>query len=103
MAAADAGTATTGDVVSGDVDLYEILEVDRKASADEIRTSYRRLALAWHPGKLCVASAANKPPLDMSLYVTSHHRHLRRQTPRSRCGSSGGALQAHCHGSWHSR
>ena len=75
MAAADAGTASSGDVVSGDVDLYEILEVDRKASADEIRLAYRRLALAWHPGKLCAASAASrwckKPWPDSRLYVRS--------------------------------
>eukprot|EP00826_Nyctotherus_ovalis_P009846 TRINITY_DN12609_c0_g1_i1.p2 TRINITY_DN12609_c0_g1~~TRINITY_DN12609_c0_g1_i1.p2 ORF type:complete len:244 (-),score=97.73 TRINITY_DN12609_c0_g1_i1:112-843(-) len=30
---------------------YEILEVDKTASDDEIRRSYRRLALKWHPDK----------------------------------------------------
>ncbi len=75
MAAADAATATNGDGVSGDVDLYEILEVDRKASADEIRVAYRRLALAWHPGKLCAPRASsrwcNKPRPDLRLYTKS--------------------------------
>src|SRR6266542_1876620 len=30
-------------------DYYETLKVDRKASADEIRKSYRRLARKYHP------------------------------------------------------
>ena len=30
-------------------DYYEVLEVSRTASGDEIRKSYRRLARAWHP------------------------------------------------------
>jgi len=31
---------------------YEILEVDKTASDDEIKKAYRRLALIWHPGYL---------------------------------------------------
>jgi curved DNA-binding protein CbpA len=31
---------------------YEVLELSRSASEDEIRKQYRRLALQWHPGKL---------------------------------------------------
>lgn len=30
---------------------YEILEVDKKATNEEIKRSYRRLALKWHPDK----------------------------------------------------
>ena len=30
-------------------DFYETLKVDRKASADDIRKSYRRLARKYHP------------------------------------------------------
>ena len=52
MAAANGGTASNGDAVSENVDLYEVLEVDRKASAEEIKSQYRKLALAWHPGEL---------------------------------------------------
>ena len=39
--------------------LYDILEVDESASLKDIKSSYRRLALIWHPdrnpkcGKLC--------------------------------------------------
>ena len=30
-------------------DYYEVLEVDRSASADDLKRSYRRLARQWHP------------------------------------------------------
>ena len=30
---------------------YEILGIKRDASDDEIKKSYRKLALQWHPGK----------------------------------------------------
>jgi len=33
------------------VDYYSVLEVDKSASADEIKKAYRRLALKWHPDK----------------------------------------------------
>lgn len=32
-------------------DYYEILELDKSASDEEIRRSYRKLALKWHPDK----------------------------------------------------
>ena len=32
-------------------DYYKILEVDKKASQDEIKKSYRKLAMKWHPDK----------------------------------------------------
>ena len=41
--------------VDQSIDLYEVLEVDRTASSEDIRAAYRRLALAWHPGA-CVHS-----------------------------------------------
>ena len=31
------------------VNYYKILEVDRNASADEIKKSYRKLAMKFHP------------------------------------------------------
>tara|TARA_B110001469_G_C9647787_1_gene328494 strand:+ start:794 stop:1732 length:939 start_codon:yes stop_codon:yes gene_type:complete len=32
-------------------DLYQILELDKNASDDEIRKAYRRLSMKWHPDK----------------------------------------------------
>jgi DnaJ-class molecular chaperone len=32
-------------------DYYEVLELGRSASAEEIKTAYRRLAMAWHPDR----------------------------------------------------
>ena len=32
-------------------DLYKILEIDRKATPEEIKKSYRRLSMKWHPDK----------------------------------------------------
>ncbi|MCW3127781.1 MAG: Molecular chaperone DnaJ [Bacteroidetes bacterium] len=32
-------------------DYYKILEVDKKASQEEIKKSYRKLAMKWHPDK----------------------------------------------------
>jgi len=30
-------------------DYYEILEIDRKATDEQIKKAYKRLALKWHP------------------------------------------------------
>ncbi|KAF0899930.1 hypothetical protein E2562_025491 [Oryza meyeriana var. granulata] len=35
----------------GSVDYYEILDVDRSATDDDLRRAYRRLAMRWHPDK----------------------------------------------------
>ena len=32
-------------------DCYEILEVSRSASEEDIRKSFRKLAMEWHPDK----------------------------------------------------
>ncbi|KAF7026415.1 hypothetical protein CFC21_038520 [Triticum aestivum] len=35
----------------GSVDYYEILNVDRSATDDDLRRAYRQLAMRWHPDK----------------------------------------------------
>lgn len=30
---------------------YEVLQVSREATDDELKKSYRKLALKWHPGE----------------------------------------------------
>ncbi len=37
--------------MNGKSDYYDILGVDKTASADEIKKAYRRLALEWHPDR----------------------------------------------------
>ena len=32
-------------------DYYEILEIDKKATVEQIKKAYKRLALRWHPVK----------------------------------------------------
>ena len=37
--------------MSVEIDFYELLEVERTASADELKSAYRRLAIKYHPDK----------------------------------------------------
>jgi len=48
-------------------DFYEILEVSKTATDDEIKKSYRRLALKWHPDK----NLSNKIPAEEKFKLIS--------------------------------
>ena len=37
--------------MSTDIDYYELLEVERTANADELKSAYRKLAIRYHPDK----------------------------------------------------
>jgi DnaJ homolog subfamily B member 4 len=38
-------------MTTGSGDYYEILNVERSATDDDLRRAYRRLAMRWHPDK----------------------------------------------------
>jgi curved DNA-binding protein CbpA len=42
------------------VDLYTVLQVERTASARQIRSAYRRLARAYHPDRNAAPDAAEQ-------------------------------------------
>lgn len=33
------------------VNPYKVLSLDKEATADQVKTAYRKAALKWHPGK----------------------------------------------------
>lgn len=76
------------------MDFYEILEVDRKATDEEIKKSYRRLALKWHPDKNLSnkAQAEEKFKLISEAYEVLSDKDKRRKYDQlGRAGLSAGA------------
>jgi DnaJ-class molecular chaperone with C-terminal Zn finger domain len=43
-------------------DYYEVLEVARTATADEIKMAYRKAAMKWHPDRWVDGTEAEKKP-----------------------------------------
>lgn len=46
--------SSSDDLIEGEppaIDPYEILELDREATADQVKSAYRKAALKNHPGR----------------------------------------------------
>lgn len=49
-------------------DLYKILGVRRTASEAQLKKSYRKLALQWHPGRCAAPVYRGGPPFPLMLH-----------------------------------
>ena len=68
-------------------DYYKILGVERKASADEIRTAYRKLAMQYHPDK----NPGNKKAEDKFKEINEAYQVLSDEQKRARYDQLGSA------------
>jgi curved DNA-binding protein CbpA len=73
-------------------DFYETLELPRGASGDEIKASYRRLAMRWHPDRNAGSREAEDRFKAISeAYATLSDEASRRQYDAALAGSEAGA------------
>lgn len=80
------------------VDYYQILEIDRNATNEQIKTAYREQAFLYHPDRNSEASAHQKfvqlgeayrilsNPLERQKYNRLHDRHHGRKTSTNNTG-----------------
>jgi len=84
-------------------DFYEILEVEKTATEDEIKKAYRRLALKWHPDKNPTnkTQAEEKFKLIAEAYEVLSDKDKRRKYDRlGRAGLSNGNGHGYSSGSY---
>ena len=60
-------------------DYYQVLGVDKKASADDIKKSYRKLALKWHPDKNVGQDTTHKMQLINEAFYVLKDEEKRKQ------------------------
>lgn len=53
-------------------DLYKVLDVDKRASADEIKSAYRKMAKKYHPDMYSTASESEKKEAEEKFKEISH-------------------------------
>jgi len=63
-------------------DYYEILGIDKKASADDIKSSYRKLAMQYHPDKNKAPDAEEKFKEISEAYAVLYDQNKRQQYDR---------------------
>ena len=59
---------------------YDILGVDKKASADEIKSAYRKLAMKYHPDKVANAGEeVRKQATEKFRGINEAYEHIKTQ------------------------
>jgi hypothetical protein len=66
-----------------DEEAYQLLEVQRGASAEEVRTAYRELAKVWHPDRFSSDPRLQARAAERMKAINRAYDHLRDRTARS--------------------